>query len=108
MMSFGKGWISLEIGDVPRVAQTSLPTNPSRMQRRGSDGEGGLVFVLNNNGVEWRGNPVQTAFPNAHFQPVAFRGSSDTGVPANEATNHDGWGDFWAPPRGYTVYARTP
>ncbi len=78
------------------------------MQRRGSDGDGGLIFVLNNNGVEWRGNPVQTAFPNAHFQPVAFRGSSDTGVPDDEATNHDGWGDFWAPPRGYTVYARTP
>lgn len=76
------------------------------MQRRGLDGVGGLVFVLNNYGHEWRGNLVQTTFPNARFRPVAFRGRSDPGTPEDEWTNENGWGDFWAPPRGYVVYAR--
>jgi alpha-amylase len=76
------------------------------MQRRGLSGAGGLVFVLNNHGQEWRGNPVQTTFPSARFRAVAFRGRHDASNPEDECTNEDGWGDFWAPPRGYSVYAR--
>ena len=43
------------------------------MQRRGADGSGGLVFVLNSRPEGgWRGETVQTGFPNARFEPVAF------------------------------------
>ena len=76
------------------------------MQRRGVDGNGGLVFVLNSRrDGNWRGETVQTGFPSARFEPVAFHGEGDPGVPEVETTDAQGRGDFWAAPRGYTVYA---
>jgi len=76
------------------------------MQRRGVDGTGGLVFVLNSRrDGNWRGETVQTGFPNARFEPLAFHGEGDPGVPGVETTDPQGRGDFWAAPRGYTVYA---
>ncbi len=77
------------------------------MQRTGLDGRGGLVFVLNNSGEGWRGARVRTAYRRAHFEPLAFRGRADTGVPHAKDTDHEGWCDFWAPQRGYAVYARS-
>ncbi len=74
------------------------------MQRRGCDGQEGLVFVLNNRGT-WNGATVQTQWRNARFVPVAWRGRDDDGVPQEERTSEIGVSDFWAPPRGYTVYA---
>jgi alpha-amylase len=75
------------------------------MQRTGSGSQPGLVFVLNNTGSAWNGTRVKTRWANRHFVPVAWRGRDDAGVPLDEWTDGDGWSDFWAPPRGYTVYA---
>jgi alpha-amylase len=46
---------------------------------------------------------VRTRWPNTGFVPVAWRGH-DLGQPMPKHTDADGGADFWAPPRGYTVY----
>jgi alpha-amylase len=70
------------------------------MQRNGTDKQKGLIFVLNNRG-EWNGTVVKTKWPVAKFTPVAWKGSE---VPDEELSDAQGTADFWAPPRGYTVY----
>ncbi|HTN53563.1 MAG TPA: alpha-amylase domain-containing protein [Anaeromyxobacter sp.] len=73
-------------------------------QRRGLDGQGGLVLVLNNRGDGWSGQRVRTAWPGARLVPEAWRGEDDLGTPADVQADGDGWADLWAPPRGYAVY----
>jgi len=72
------------------------------MQRTGWQDQHGLVFVLNNRG-SWSGAAVRTQWPSTNFAPVAWRGH-DLGQPVPKRTGPDGSVDFWAPPRGYTVY----
>jgi alpha-amylase len=76
------------------------------MQRRGLAGDEGLVVAINNTHLAWRGAWVPTAFADAQLVPVAYGSSVDAGVPQGKATDHAGRGEFWAPPRGYVVYAR--
>lgn len=73
------------------------------MQRRGWQGQKGLVYVLNNLG-SWNGASVQTQWANATFTPLAWRGHDNADVPEAKQTDGQGNGDFWAPPRGYAVY----
>jgi alpha-amylase len=73
------------------------------MQRSGLDGKKGLVFALNNR-VNWYGTRVATQWKNANFSPIAWGGRDNT-VPQNQLSQNDGTAEFWAPPRGYVVYA---
>ncbi|HXH86010.1 MAG TPA: alpha-amylase domain-containing protein [Nitrospira sp.] len=73
------------------------------MQRGGWGDQRGLIFVLNNRG-EWNGGWVGTQWKGTRFIPAAWRGRDDAGIPAEKTTRGDGWGEFWAPPRGYAVY----
>jgi Domain of unknown function (DUF1939). len=74
------------------------------MQREGYEGQPGLVFVLNNHGDKWSGASVKTKWNNARFIPGAWRGSNIVDTPEVKWTQAEGWGEFSAPPRGYTVY----
>jgi alpha-amylase len=75
------------------------------MQRSGFDVRPGLIYVLNNQGDNWRGEWVTTKWTNASFQPVAWWGKNDHSRPADQSTGPDGRGQFFAPARGYAVYA---
>lgn len=77
------------------------------MQRNGFGEQQGLILVLNNRGA-WNGAWVQTRWPETRLSPVAWRGSHDTWKPHEKQTLVGGWGDFWAPPRGYAVYVPEP
>jgi alpha-amylase len=74
------------------------------MQRSGFGAQKGLIFVLNNGGNAWNGAWVQTQWQNTKFVPAAWRGRNDDGTPQEQWTRGDGWGEFYAPPRGYAVY----
>jgi alpha-amylase len=74
------------------------------MQRSGFGAQKGLIFVLNNGGNAWNGAWVQTQWQNTKFVPAAWRGRNDNGTPQEQWTRGDGWGEFYAPPRGYAVY----
>lgn len=74
------------------------------MQRNGFGGQKGLIFVMNNRGDGWNGAWVRTKWRNTKFVPEAWSGHNDAGIPQEKWTQRDGWGDFWAPPRGYAVY----
>jgi alpha-amylase len=82
-----------------------LDDNLYIMQRVGFNEIPGLLYVLNNRGDRWNGAWVNTRWPNASFSPVAWWGTSDRSRPDNQATGADGRGQFFAPARGYTVYA---
>jgi alpha-amylase len=74
------------------------------MERLGWDTQPGLIFVLNNRGDGWHGAWIDTNRSNTLFEPVAWRGRSlDT--PLNSRSAQDARAQFWAPPRGYAVYA---
>jgi len=73
------------------------------IQRNGWGSQQGLIYVLNNTGA-WSGTWVQTQWKNRSFDTGAWWSSSTTDAPQQKQTNADGWSDFWAPPRGYTVY----
>lgn len=75
------------------------------MQRGGYEGRPGLIFVLNNRGDNWNGRWVDTQWRNTAFQPVAWWSRADLNRPGNQGTSADGRGQFYAPPRGYAVYA---
>jgi alpha-amylase len=75
------------------------------MERTGFGDTPGLVYVLNNRGDNWNGRLVTTSRSNATFGPVAWWSKTDLSRPANQPTDHDGRAQFYAPPRGYTVYA---
>ena len=74
------------------------------MQRNGYVDQRGLIFVLNNLGDEWNGTWVRIQWLNTKLTAVAWRGTNDRNTPLDIVTNQDGWGQFWAPPRGYCVY----
>lgn len=74
------------------------------MQRRGSGGQKGLVYVLNNSG-RWNGRKVFTQWAGTRFIPLAWRGKDNADIPSEKWTDGQGATDFWAPPRGYVVYA---
>jgi alpha-amylase len=75
------------------------------MQRLGYGGKPGLVFVLNNRGDGWNGAWVSTQWREVNFSPVAWWSRSDLARPADQRAQTDGRAEFWAPPRGYVVYA---
>ncbi|MEW6403354.1 MAG: alpha-amylase family glycosyl hydrolase [Chloroflexota bacterium] len=75
------------------------------MQRAGYDDKPGLIYVLNNRGDAWQGGWVSTRWTNASFRPVAWWSKTDLNRPADQPTGPDGRGQFYAPPRGYAVYA---
>lgn len=74
------------------------------MQRTGHGDAPGLVYVLNNRG-EWHGNWVTTQWPNVEMVPVAWWSGRDLNQPSSQRTSPNGSAQFWAPPRGYVVYA---
>jgi len=75
------------------------------MQRPGWERQPGLVFALNNRGDGWNGAGVDTRWPNAVFEPVAWWSATDCNRPADQRADAAGRAEFWAPPRGYVVYA---
>lgn len=75
------------------------------MQRTGLEDKPGLVFVLNNRGDSWNGAWVSTRWRNVDFKPVAWWSSQTTVKPKKQRAYGDGRAQFWAPPRGYVVYA---
>ena len=74
------------------------------MQRGGAGNQKGLIFVMNNRGEAWNGAWVGTQWSNTRFVPVAWYGRDDDGTPQEQTTQGNGWGQFYAPPRGYAVY----
>jgi len=82
-----------------------LDDNLYIMQRNGYGGRPGLIYVLNNNGDNWRGEWVNTHWQNASFGPVAWWGKNDLHRPGDQSTGGDGRGQFFAPARGFAVYA---
>ena len=75
------------------------------MQRRGLGAQKGLIYILNKIGGNWNGRHLQTRWQNTKFTPRAWRGTDDLSIPQTVYTDENGYGDFWAPPRGYAVYA---
>jgi len=75
------------------------------MQRTGFAEQPGLIYVLNNRGDRWNGNWVATQWQNVEFQPVAWWGRYGLERPDTQRSAADGRAQFWAPPRGYVVYA---
>ena len=75
------------------------------MQREGTDGMPGLIFVLNNNGDGWNGKTVFTKWKNKKFVAAAWDGK-DNSAPGEKNTDQNGVSDFWAAPRGYAVYVQ--
>ncbi|MFZ5880462.1 MAG: alpha-amylase domain-containing protein [Chloroflexota bacterium] len=75
------------------------------MQRGGYGSTPGLVYVLNNRGDSWNGAWVGTQWRDATLQPVAWWSKTDLSRPMDQSTAPDGRGRFFAPPRGYAVYA---
>ncbi len=75
------------------------------MQRTGYGDKPGLIYVLNNRGDSWRGAWVTTRWQNTSFAPVAWWGRDDRSRPNGQSTGPDGRGQFFAPPRGFAVYA---
>ncbi|MFC2173224.1 alpha-amylase domain-containing protein [Acidobacteriota bacterium] len=77
------------------------------MQRNGSENQNGLAVVINNLG-DWNGARVQTKWSGKRLMPVAWWGRNELSRPLDKTTNHDGWAELWAPPRGYAVYVPSP
>jgi alpha-amylase len=75
------------------------------MQRGGYEDQPGLLYVLNNRGDRWNGAWVTTQWNNLDLFPVAWWSASDRSAPFEQHTAWDGRGEFFAPPRGYAVYA---
>jgi alpha-amylase len=73
------------------------------MERKGWKDQRGLIFVMNNRGDGWNGKRVQTQWRGKKFTPGAWWGH-DGGTPQEKWTDPEGYGEFWAPPRGYVVY----
>ena len=72
-------------------------------QRNGWGNQPGLIVLINNSISAWRGTWVQTKWSNKKMICSAWQGR-DLSQPMDKWTNGAGWGEFWAPPRGYAVY----
>jgi alpha-amylase len=75
------------------------------MQRPGHGSARGLVYALNNRGDRWNGAWVSTRWRDTAFTPIAWWSGTDRSRPADQRSSADGRAQFWAPPRGYAVYA---
>ena len=75
------------------------------MERLGDGEKPGLVLALNNRGDRWNGTWVTTRWRDTPFVPVAWWSATDRATPADQYAARDGRAEFWAPPRGYAVYA---
>jgi alpha-amylase len=75
------------------------------MERLGWGDQPGLVFVLNNCLDRWQGAWIDTNRGNTLFEPVAWRGRDSLDAPLSSRSAQDCRAQFWAPPRGYAVYA---
>ena len=75
------------------------------MQRRGWGEQKGLVYALNNRGDRWNGTWAKTRWPATEFEPVAWWSRIDGSRPNAQTSANEGSAQFWAPPRGYAVYA---
>ncbi len=82
-----------------------LDDNLYIMQRSGYAGQPGLIYALNNGGDRWNGMWVATQWQNVEFVPVAWWSKTDLNRPAVQYSHADSRAQFWAPPRGYVVYA---
>jgi hypothetical protein len=56
-------------------------------------------------GDRWNGGWVSTRWGNVAFKPVAWWSGRDLARPDDQWAAADGRARFWAPPRGYAVYA---
>jgi alpha-amylase len=75
------------------------------MQRNGQGHQNGLIFVLNNRGDAWNGQWVKTKWKSIKFNPLAWgTNKSNVQAPAEKWTQDNGYGEFYAPPRGYAIY----
>jgi alpha-amylase len=74
------------------------------LQRRGYNGQKGLIYVLNKIEGTWNGKRIKTQWKNTRFTPLAWRGTNDLNIPQSVTTDDNCSGDFWAPPRGYAIY----
>ncbi len=74
------------------------------MERLGWGDQPGLICVFNNRGDGWQGRWVQTNRSNTLYEPIAWRGRANMDTPIDSRSADDGRAQFWAPPRGYTVY----
>ncbi len=74
------------------------------MQRGGNDNQKGLIYILNKTEGRWNGKRIQTQWKNTGFIPFAWRGTNDSNMPQTVLTDANCYGDFWAPPRGYSIY----
>ncbi len=75
------------------------------MQRSGHANQPGLIYVLNNRGDGWNGAWVSTQWQNTEFTPVAWWSKAGLNQPEAQRSSADGRAQFWAPPRGFAVYA---
>lgn len=75
------------------------------MQRGGHENQPGLVYVLNNRGDRWHGAWVSTQWQGVEFEPVAWWSAADLSRPQDQFSGSSGSAQFYAPPRGYAVYA---
>jgi alpha-amylase len=75
------------------------------MERLGFGGQPGLVVAFNNRGDRWNGAWVTTHWRETPFTPVAWWSGTDLAAPTSQFAERDGRAEFWAPPRGYVVYA---
>jgi len=75
------------------------------MQRSGHADQPGLIYALNNRGDRWSGSWATTQWQNVELIPVAWWSKADLNQPAAQYAHADGRAQFWAPPRGYVVYA---
>lgn len=81
-----------------------LDDNLYIMQRTGYEDKPGLIYVLNNLG-EWNGAWVTTRWQNTEFLPVVWWSGADLNTPESSYAYADSRAQFWAPPRGYVIYA---
>jgi alpha-amylase len=82
-----------------------LDDNLYIMQRSGYGSQPGLIYVLNNRGDRWDGQWVNTQWCNTELIPVAWWSRFDMEQPLNKRTDMEGRASFFAPPRGFAVYA---
>lgn len=74
------------------------------IQRTGGGDKPGLIYVLNNRGDDWQGQWIKTVWSDTMLKPAAWWSDIDLNQPDWKVTNHEGWVNCWAPPRGYAVY----
>jgi len=73
------------------------------MERSGSEGKSGLVFVLNNSDI-WRGAEVCTTRASSKWTSIAWWSAHDLRQPEDKRSDAGGRVALYAPPRGFAVY----